>query len=136
MCPSAICMTNSTSANAVHLRSGNSCRLHNSNWKKPPTYLLLNGRASLDPRNYLGFGNLDLVPTSIVPSTSLMTASDDWFSDFTNNGMPTIATGRLPVSTLPTKRPLSLGKSLHTMRHPQTVPWTAQCADGRRCKRH
>jgi Peptidase family C25 len=70
------------------------------NWQKPPSYLLLNGRASLDPRNYLGFGNLDLVPTRIVQSSSLMTASDDWFSDFTNNGMPTIATGRLPVSTL------------------------------------
>ena len=70
------------------------------NWKKPPTYLLLNGRASLDPRNYLGFGELDLVPTRIVPSPSLMTASDDWFSDFNGNGMPTIATGRLPVSTI------------------------------------
>ena len=72
----------------------------NQNWKKPPTYLLLNGRASLDPRNYLGFGNLDLVPTRILPSASLMTASDDWFSDFTDSGMPTIATGRLPVSTV------------------------------------
>ena len=70
------------------------------NWKKPPAYLLLNGRASLDPRNYLGFGYLDLVPTSIVRSSSLMTASDDWFSDFTGTGMPTIATGRLPVSTV------------------------------------
>jgi uncharacterized repeat protein (TIGR01451 family) len=69
------------------------------NWKTPPAYLLLNGRASLDPRNYLGFGNLDLVPTRIVPSASLMTASDDWFSDFTGAG-PTIATGRLPVSTV------------------------------------
>lgn len=70
-----------------------------NNWKKKPAYLLLNGRASLDPRNYLGFGYLDLVPTSIIPSSSLMTASDDWFSDFQNNGMPTIAAGRLPVST-------------------------------------
>lgn len=68
-------------------------------WKKKPGYLLLNGRASLDPRNYLGFGTLDLVPTRIVPSASLMTASDDWFSDFTNTGFPTIPTGRLPVST-------------------------------------
>jgi uncharacterized repeat protein (TIGR01451 family) len=70
------------------------------NWKKGPTYLLLNGRASFDPRNYLGFGNLDLVPTKILPTSSLMTASDDWFSDFTNSGRPTIATGRLPVSTV------------------------------------
>jgi uncharacterized repeat protein (TIGR01451 family) len=72
----------------------------NQNWRNPPTYLLLNGRASLDPRNYLGFGNLDLVPTRIASSTSLMTASDDWFSDFAGNGMPTIPTGRLPVSTV------------------------------------
>jgi len=28
-----------------------------------------------------------------------MTASDDWFSDFSGNGMATIATGRLPVGT-------------------------------------
>jgi hypothetical protein len=69
------------------------------NWKKPPSYLLLNGRASFDPRNYLGFGNLDTVPTRILPLTTLMTASDDWFSDFKETGMPTIATGRLPVST-------------------------------------
>lgn len=70
------------------------------NWKTPPSYLLLNGRASLDPRNYLGFGDLDLVPTRIIASSSLMTASDDWFSDFNDSGMPTIATGRLPVSTV------------------------------------
>ena len=69
-------------------------------WKTPPSYLLLNGRASLDPRNYLGFGNLDLVPTRILPTASLMTSSDDWFSDFNDTGMPTIATGRLPVSTV------------------------------------
>ncbi len=72
----------------------------NTNWKKPPAYLLLNGRASLDPRNYLGLGHLDLVPTRILASSSLMTASDDWFSDFSGTGMPTIATGRLPVGTL------------------------------------
>jgi uncharacterized repeat protein (TIGR01451 family) len=68
-------------------------------WHTAPRYLLLNGRASVDPRNYLSFGHLDFVPTKIVPTTSLMTASDDWFSDFNNSGMPTIATGRLPVST-------------------------------------
>jgi len=72
----------------------------NQNWRIKPKYLLLNGRASLDPRNYLGFGYLDFVPTKIVAATGLMTASDDWFSDFNNTGMPTIATGRLPVSTM------------------------------------
>ncbi len=70
------------------------------NWTKPPQYLLLNGRASFDPRNYLGFGQLDLVPTDIFPSSSLMTSSDDWFSDFSNTGLATIATGRIPAATL------------------------------------
>ena len=70
------------------------------NWKKAPGYLLLNGRASYDPRNYLGLGNLDLVPTQTIAAESLMTASDDWFSDFTDKAMPTIATGRLPVASL------------------------------------
>ncbi|MGB8832158.1 MAG: C25 family cysteine peptidase [Candidatus Sulfotelmatobacter sp.] len=70
------------------------------NWHTPPKYLLLNGRASFDPRNYLGLGYLDLVPTKIVPTPNLMTASDDWFSDFNDSGMPTIATGRLPVGSL------------------------------------
>jgi uncharacterized repeat protein (TIGR01451 family) len=71
-----------------------------TNWSKRPSYLLLNGRASYDPRNYLGLGSEDLVPTWILAAGGLMTASDDWFSDFNNTGMPTIATGRLPVSTL------------------------------------
>ncbi|MEK6325171.1 MAG: C25 family cysteine peptidase [Acidobacteriota bacterium] len=35
----------------------------NSNWKKKPRFVLLAGDASLDPKNYLGFGDLDLVPT-------------------------------------------------------------------------
>jgi hypothetical protein len=94
------------------------------NWKRPPAYLLLNGRASIDPRNYLGFGNLDLVPTSIVPSSSLMTASDDWFSDFKGNGMPTIATGRLPVST--TAEAQNVAGKISTYEGQSTNgPWTA-----------
>ncbi|MBZ5689567.1 MAG: DUF11 domain-containing protein [Acidobacteriia bacterium] len=94
------------------------------NWKRPPAYLLLNGRASLDPRNYLGFGNLDLVPTRIVPSSSLMTASDDWFSDFKGNGMPTIATGRLPVSTIPEAKVVA--EKISTYEGQSTNgPWTS-----------
>jgi uncharacterized repeat protein (TIGR01451 family) len=94
------------------------------NWKRPPTYLLLNGRASLDPRNYLGFGHLDLVPTRIVPSSSLMTASDDWFSDFKDNGIPTIATGRLPVSTVAEAR--LVAEKISTYEGQSTnSPWTS-----------
>lgn len=95
------------------------------NWKKPPSYLLLNGRASLDPRNYLGFGHLDLVPTRILPTTSLMTASDDWFSDFNDSGMPTIATGRLPVSTLDEAKTV-VGKIVAYEGESTNGSWTSQ----------
>jgi len=96
-----------------------------ANWTKAPTYLLLNGRASLDPRNYLGLGHLDLVPTQIVPSTNLMTASDDWFSDFTNSGMPTIATGRLPVGTVDEDQTV-VGKIVAYEGKSTNGPWTSQ----------
>jgi hypothetical protein len=69
------------------------------NWTAKPKYLLLTGDASFDPRNFLGFGDFDFVPTRMIPTPGLMTASDDWFSDFSNNGLPTLATGRLPVRT-------------------------------------
>ena len=94
------------------------------NWKKAPAYLLLNGRASLDPRNYLGFGDLDFVPTRMVSTTSLMTSSDDWFSDFANTGMPTIATGRLPVATLDEAKTV-IGKIVAYEGQSTNGPWTS-----------
>ncbi len=68
-------------------------------WQNKPRYLLLVGDASVDPRNYLGFGFFDFVPTKIIVTSELKTASDDWFSDFANRALPQIATGRLPVRT-------------------------------------
>jgi hypothetical protein len=68
-------------------------------WHTAPHYLLLAGDASVDPRNYLGFGFFDFVPTKIVITSALKTASDDWFSDFENTGFAKIATGRLPART-------------------------------------
>jgi peptidase C25-like protein len=94
-------------------------------WRTAPHYLLLNGRASVDPRNYLGYGQLDLVPTKIVPTTSLMTASDDWFSDFNDTGMPTVATGRFPVST-PAEANVVAGKVATYEGQTTNGPWTSQ----------
>ena len=94
-------------------------------WQTPPHYLLLNGRASFDPRNYLGFGHLDFVPTKIIPTTSLMTASDDWFSDFNDSGVPTIATGRLPVSTV-VEAELVAGKVAGYEGQTTNGSWTSQ----------
>jgi hypothetical protein len=64
-----------------------------------PQAVLLVGDASLDPRNYLGFGDLDFVPTRMIETDAFKTASDDWFTDFNQKGFATIATGRLPVRT-------------------------------------
>jgi uncharacterized repeat protein (TIGR01451 family) len=68
-------------------------------WQEKPKSLLLVGDASVDPRNYLGFGSFDFVPTKIIVTSELKTASDDWFSDFGNIGLGKIPTGRLPVRT-------------------------------------
>jgi hypothetical protein len=57
------------------------------------------GDASFDARNYLGLGDFDFVPTRLVDTKYLTTASDDWYVDFGNNGLPQMAIGRLPVRT-------------------------------------
>jgi hypothetical protein len=60
-------------------------------------YVLLAGDASFDPRNYLGAGNLDLVPTKLLGTEYGETASDDWFVDFNDDALPELAIGRLSV---------------------------------------
>jgi len=74
--------------------------LAHSAWLKSPRFILLAGDASYDPKNYLGFSDADIVPTKLVDTTYLETASDDWFSDFNNDGVGELATGRLPGRTI------------------------------------
>jgi hypothetical protein len=71
--------------------------LATSTWRKPPGFVLLAGSASSDPRNFLGYGAFDLVPTKFVEATYSYAASDDWFVDFNDDGLPDLAIGRLPV---------------------------------------
>ena len=71
----------------------------NTKWRQSPRFVLLVGDASMDPRNYLGTGNFDFVPTQLVESAYMETASDDWFADFGGDGLPRMAVGRLPVRT-------------------------------------
>ena len=70
-------------------------------WATAPKFVVLAGDATIDPRDYEGLGNADFVPTKQVPmnQASLETASDDWFVDFSDNGLPDIAIGRLSVRT-------------------------------------
>jgi hypothetical protein len=64
-----------------------------------PSYVLLVGDSSFDPRNYLHQGEFDQVPTRLVDTEFMETASDDWFVDFNNDSQPDAAIGRFPVRT-------------------------------------
>jgi hypothetical protein len=68
-------------------------------WKVKPRWVLLVGDASIDPRNYLGLGAFDFVPTKLVPMVLLKTASDDWLADVDGDGYADFAIGRLPTRT-------------------------------------
>ena len=67
-------------------------------WEVAPRFVLLLGDGSYDPRDYLGYGE-DLVPTKLIDAGTFETASDDWFVDFSGDGIPEMAIGRLPVGT-------------------------------------
>ncbi|HEX2061289.1 MAG TPA: C25 family cysteine peptidase, partial [Thermoanaerobaculia bacterium] len=68
-------------------------------WKQPPRFFLLAGDASFDPRNYLGLGSDDAIPTKFVETAYLETSSDDWFTDLDGDGAADIPIGRLAVRT-------------------------------------
>ena len=68
-------------------------------WRKAPRFALLVGDATFDPKDYLGFGQMDLVPTKMVATADMKTMSDDWFVDFDEDGIPDLAIGRLPART-------------------------------------
>jgi hypothetical protein len=65
-----------------------------ASYKTAPRYVLIVGDASLDSKNYLGRGDNDIVPTKLIDTELMETASDDWLVESTG-----MAIGRLPVST-------------------------------------
>ena len=77
----------------------NYLQLASTSWRTHPQAVMLVGDASFDPRNYLGFGESDFVPTRMIETAAFKTASDDWFTDFKQTGFGTIPIGRLPVSS-------------------------------------
>ncbi len=68
-------------------------------WTTAPSHVLLVGDASFDPRNFMGFGYYDFVPTKLVDAVFMETASDDWFADVDGDGTAELAIGRFPVRT-------------------------------------
>ena len=70
-----------------------------TSWKRAPRYVLLAADASYDPKNYLGFGDSDFVPTRLIDTQFMEAASDAWLADFNGDGAEDIAIGRLPART-------------------------------------
>ena len=68
-------------------------------WTEAPQWVLFFGDATFDPRNYLGFGDFDFVPTWIGPAELLKTAIDDELAPCDAQGVPELAIGRIPVRT-------------------------------------
>jgi autotransporter-associated beta strand protein len=83
--------------------------LAKNTWALAPRYVLFVGDASIDPRNYVGFGSQDLVPTKLVDASTLETSSDDALADFDGDGLADMAVGRLPAQT-PQQAQLVIGK--------------------------
>lgn len=68
-----------------------------TNWRLAPRFVLLAGDSSYDPKNYLGLGDYDLVPTRLIDTRLMETASDDALVDFDGDGLGDLSIGRLPV---------------------------------------
>lgn len=70
-----------------------------NNWQTPPSYVLLIGDATYDQRNYIGSGVWNLVPTKMVDTLYSETGSDEFLTDFNNDGLAEIPIGRIPART-------------------------------------
>ncbi len=70
-----------------------------NNWQTAPSYALLIGDSTFDPKNYEGFGNFNFVPTKFVDTVYEEISSDDTLADFNDDGLADIAIGRAPART-------------------------------------
>lgn len=71
----------------------------NTNWERKPRFVIFAGDATYDPKRYLG-GNSDIVPTRLVDTLTMETASDEWFGDFNGDNVAEFAIGRLPAQNV------------------------------------
>ena len=75
-------------------------RYADENWDKPPSYVLLIGDATYDPRGYQSPVDGNLLPTFFIQTEyGGETASDVRFTIFDNTTRPKIALGRIPART-------------------------------------
>jgi hypothetical protein len=69
-------------------------------WAVRPKYVLLMGDGTRDPRNYEGRGDANLLPTRIVTLVNEESGSDEALGDLDNDGLSSIAIGRIPAHTV------------------------------------
>lgn len=69
------------------------------NWAVKPDFAMFAGDATIDPRNYSGFGGYtyNRVPTYITDTWNMETVSDEMMADFNDDSVGEIAIGRLPA---------------------------------------
>ncbi len=75
---------------------------HNWYQPAPPSFVLLVGDATYDPRNVLGFGDHDYVPTHLFETGTYHTetSSDNWFACVNgDDDIPDMLVGRIPART-------------------------------------
>ncbi len=94
-------------------------------WQIPPRFVLLVGDASLDPLNYLELDDVDFVPTKVVETAFLETASDDGLVDFDADGVPELAVGRLPMQSVEEVNRV-VAKLVHYARASPSGSWTRE----------
>ena len=68
-------------------------------WSPAPRFVLFVGNASLIRKTTCASAISDFVPTKLIDTQRMETASDDWFADRDGDGLPEMAVGRLPVRT-------------------------------------
>ncbi len=66
-------------------------------WATRPSYVLLMGDSTYDPRNYEGHGDFNFVPVFLVDTLYEETGSDDTLTDFDGDGLAEIPIGRIPA---------------------------------------
>jgi Peptidase family C25 len=71
------------------------------NWRISPRYLLLVGDSSSDPKQYLPTSSEDLIPSYMADTIyfPMEASSDDSYTDFNNDKIADVPTGRFSVKT-------------------------------------
>ncbi len=67
------------------------------NWAQPPAYVVLAGKGTIDPRDFLGY-HTNVLPVLLADSPFGLNSSDNRYADVVgNDGVPEMAIGRIPV---------------------------------------